>query len=450
MKDISFEMRKSRLIVGEREKVRMAVSSYNKTILDSGIRVVSESIPYIKSLSLGVWVDVGSRDESDLDNGITHFIEHMVFKGTQRRSAREIAEFVEDIGGYLNAFTTKENTCFYVRVLSEHLKEGVEILADIVQNPRFDKREIEKEKRVVFEEIKDVEDDFEDYIGDLLEYQIYHPHPLGLPIIGTRETVSRFTKEKLFEHLHKFYNPNNIVISAAGNLTHEKLVEYVDKFFTSRGGDGLHRVREKPGEVRALSYVVEKPSSQSHVCIGTATFGAVDEKRDHLILLNTILGDGMSSRLFQNVRERYGLAYSIYSFYTMFKDSGVFGVYFACDRKNIERTIDLVWKEFNSIAKNGVSVDELNRAKAQFKSSILIGLESMSNRMQRLAQIELVYDGNYSDVDEIIKRVESIAPEEIQEVAGEILKREKFTTVILNSSKNKTEKTNDNRSSKRN
>ena len=211
-------MRKSRSVVVEKEKTQVATSNYNKTVLSNGIRVVSESIPHVKSVSLGVWVDVGSRDESDLDNGITHFIEHMVFKGTGKRSAREIAEFVEDIGGYLNAFKTKENTCFYVRVLSEHLKEGVEILADIVQNPTFDKREIEKEKKVVYEEIKDVEDDFEDYIGDLLEYQIYHPHPLGLPIIGTRETVSGFTREKLFEHLRKFYNPSNIVVSAAGNL----------------------------------------------------------------------------------------------------------------------------------------------------------------------------------------------------------------------------------------
>lgn len=435
MKDISFEMRKSRSVVVEKEKTQVATSNYNKTVLSNGIQVVSESIPHVKSVSLGVWVDVGSRDESDLDNGITHFIEHMVFKGTGKRSAREIAEFVEDIGGYLNAFTTKENTCFYVRVLSEHLKEGVEILADIVQNPTFDKREIEKEKKVVYEEIKDVEDDFEDYIGDLLEYQIYHPHPLGLPIIGTRETVSGFTREKLFEHLRKFYNPSNIVVSAAGNLVHDKLVEYVDKFFTATNKNGFVNVRRKPEGMRAVNYVIERPSSQSHVCIGTATFGARDKWRDHLLLLNTIIGDGMSSRLFQNIREKYGFVYSIYSFYTMFKDSGVFGVYFACDRKNVEKTIELVWKEFNSIVKNGVSVDELKRAKEQVKSSILIGLESMSNRMQRLAQIELVYDGRYSDVNEVIKKIGRITPDEIREVAVETLRKEKFTTVIINPSK---------------
>lgn len=436
--------------IAEKRKVQGLTSNYNKTVLENGIKIVSESIPHVKSISIGVWVDVGSRDENELNNGITHFIEHMVFKGTKKRNTREIAEFVENIGGYLNAFTTKENTCFYVRILSEHLKEGVEILSDIVQNPVFDKKEIEKEKGVVFEEIKDIEDDLEEYIGDLLEYHIYYPHPLGFPIIGTRETVSKFTREKLFEHLREFYNPTNIVISAAGNLVHDKLVEYVSKFFNLTNRNGFYHMRKKPEKVSAVNYVIEKPASQSHVCIGTATYGAKDSKRDHLFLLNTLLGDGMSSRLFQNIREKYGFVYSIYSFYTMFKDSGIFGVYFACDKKNVSKAIDLVWKEFNLIVKNGIDPDELKRAKAQVKSSLLIGLESMSNRMQRLAQIELVYDGVYSDIGDIIRRIEKISPDEVQEIASEILNEERFTTIIINPAKNNMEKTYDRWRSKRN
>lgn len=436
--------------IAEKQKIQFFTADYNRTVLENGIRVVSESIPYVKSISLGVWINVGSRDEDEANNGITHFIEHMVFKGTKKRNAREIAEFVEDIGGYLNAFTTKENTCFYVRILSEHLKEGVEILSDMIQNPVFDKKEIEKEKGVVFEEIKDIEDDLEEYIGDLLEYYIYYPHPLGFPIIGTKETVKAFTQEKLFEHLKKFYNPNNIVISAAGNLVHDELVRYVDRFFNSRSTNGFYYKREKPDKVRVVNHTVEKATNQSHICIGTATYGAKDSKRDHLLLLNTILGDGMSSRLFQNIREKQGLVYSIYSFYAMFKDSGVFGVYFACDKKNVDKTIEYVWKEFDSVVKGGIRLDELKRAKAQVKSSLLIGLESLSNRMQRLAQIEFFYDGKYTDINEIIRGIEAISSDEVCEVANEVLNKERFTTIIINPAKNNMEKTYDSRRSKRN
>jgi predicted Zn-dependent peptidase len=427
------------------------VSLYNRTVLENGIRVVSESVPYVRSVSLGVWVDVGSRDENETDNGITHFIEHMVFKGTRKRNAQEIAEFVEDIGGYLNAFTTKEHTCFYVRILGEWLEKGVEVLADLVQNPTFEENEIEKEKLVVYEEINDAEDDLEEYIGDLLEYQLFYPHPLGFPIIGTRETVGSFTREKLFEHLNKFYTAENIVISAAGNLRHDDLVELVLKYFRdTRVKNGAYKIREAPKISNPKKYVIEKPSSQSHICMGVLTYGAKDERRDQVLLLNTLLGDGMSSRLFQNVREKYGLVYSIYSFYSMFNDSGIFGVYFASDEKNVGRTLDIIFKEFKSIVENGISNEELKRAKAQVKSSILMGLESMSNRMQRLAQIELVYDGKYSEVEEIIERIEKVEPEDVQRLAQEILKEEKFTTVIINPSKNNLEKRHDNRSPKRN
>ncbi len=426
-------MRKSAIL--ERKTNSGLTSEFKRTVLENGIRIISERVPYVKSISLGVWVDVGSRDETEKDNGITHFIEHMVFKGTKKRNARQIAEFIEDIGGYLNAFTTKENTCFYVRILSEHLEKGIEVLADLVQNPVFDRREIQKEKGVVFEEIKDVESDFEEYIGDLLEYHIFYPHPLGLPIIGTRETVEEFTRDKLFEHLRKFYTPNKMVISAAGNLNHDVLVDYVLKYFNSGLKNGFYHSREKPNVKKAESHIIEKPTSQSHVCIGTITYGAKDLKRDHVLLLNTLLGDGMSSRLFQRVREKYGLVYSIYSFYSTFNDSGIFGVYFATDRKNVDKTLDLIFKEFDSIIRKGISEPELKRAKSQVKSSLLIGLESMSNRMQRLAQVELVYDGKYSRIDEIISRIERIQPEEVREVAGEILKPENFTKVVINPSK---------------
>ncbi len=426
-------MRKSAIL--EKKANFGLTSEFRRTILENGIRVISESVPYVKSISLGVWVDVGSRDEDEESNGITHFIEHMVFKGTKKRNARQIAEFIEDIGGYLNAFTTKENTCFYVRVLSEYLEKGIEVLSDLVQNPVFDRREIEKEKGVVFEEIKDVEDDFEEYIGDLLEYHIFYPHPLGFPIIGTRETVAEFTQDKLFEHLKKFYTPNRIVISASGNLKHDVLVDYVLKYFDLNLKNGFYYKREKPNIKIARDYVIEKPSSQSHVCIGTITYGAKDSKRDPVLLLNTLLGDGMSSRLFQEIREKYGLVYSIYSFYSTFNDSGIFGVYFASDKKNVNKTLDLIFREFETIVKRGVSVSELERAKSQVKSSLLIGLESMSNRMQRLAQIEFVYDGKYSSVDEIISRIEKVQPDEVQEVADEILKPENFTKVVINPSK---------------
>jgi predicted Zn-dependent peptidase len=412
-------------------------AQYQKTTLPNRIRVVTEEIPYVRSVSIGVWVDVGSRDEEVGNNGITHFIEHMLFKGTVHYTNQQIARSLESVGGYLNAFTTKEHTCFYARVLDEHIPKAIDVLSDLVIAPVFPKNEIEKEKQVVLEELKNLEDDPDDLIHDYLDTRIYNKHPIGFPIIGNAQNIERFNRDQLFSHMQQHFTPQNIVVAAAGNLKHEEIVTLVDKYFKMNKRRSVPRVRKAvPKKGISLSDTFEKPIRQAYVCLGTLGYGIKDPMRYPLLLLNTLLGEGMSSRLFQNIREKYGFAYAVYSFVNMMSDTGSFGVYIGTDNQTITRSVDLIYKELRKLKSKPVGNSELKRTKAQMKGSMMLGLENMSNRMMRLGSGEL-YLGDYLSLEEVLRSIEAVTSDQIQCVANTLFNFDNFSTVIFKS-KNET------------
>lgn len=408
-------------------------TNYQKTVLPNGIRIVTEEIPYVRSVSVGVWIDTGSRDEDERNNGITHFIEHMVFKGTERFSNQQIARSLESVGGYLNAFTTKEHTCFYARILDEYLNRAIDVISDLIQHPRIESKEVEKEKLVVLEELKNIEDDPDDIIHDYLDHNVYFKHPLGFPVIGKAENIRRFTSKDLFSHIQRHFVPGRMVVAAAGNLKHEELVTLVMKYFKSNGQMHLQARRIRASHrIHSKKEVIEKPINQAYVCMGTLSYSVKNQMRYPLLVLNTLLGDGMSCRLFQNIREKYGFAYAVYSFANLLSDTGSFGVYVGTDNNNIDRSIELIYKELEKLRKKPVGVAELARTKAQMKGSMMLGLENMSNRMIRLGSGEL-YFREYLTLDEVIKSIDAVDRDQIQKVANNILKIENFSTVIFKS-----------------
>ncbi len=405
---------------------------YQKTVLDSGIRVVTEKIPYVRSVSLGLWTDVGSRDENDEQNGISHFLEHMVFKGTRTRSVRDIAQSLESLGGYLNAFTTKEQTCFYARVLDMHVGEAMDVLADLVQHGTFKPEEIEREKLVVIEELKNTEDDPEDIIHDYFDKALFPKHPLGFPIIGTQENLQKFKRDDLRSHLRTYYRPSRVVVAAAGNIDHNHLVRLVEKHLgvlSAERGDA--RRSEAPSVIDHNTFAeYPRPINQAHICLGTVAYSIKHPDRYPLMVMNALLGEGMSSRLYQNIREKYGFAYSVYSYTNLMSDTGVFGTYMATDKKNITNSIELILKELNRLKAKPVSKAELDRTKSQIKGVMMLGLENMSGRMMRLGSSELYFE-TFTSLDTILKKVDAVTSESIQNAANDLFKEEKFSTVIV-------------------
>jgi predicted Zn-dependent peptidase len=408
-------------------------ATYQKTILPNGVRVVTEDIPHVRSLSLGFWIETGSRDEIPTNNGISHFIEHMVFKGTKKRTVKEIAQSIESVGGYLNAFTSKEHTCYYARVLDEHLELATDVLSDMVFQPTFPEKELDKERNVILEELKQAEDDPDDIIQDYFEKAIFKTHPLGMPVIGTAKTISSFMRKDLVRYRTEKYTSANLVVAAAGNLHHEEVVELSQRYIQNNTTTARERaadaqlVFEKPGSVISEYY---KPIQQAHICLGTIGFNVLDEKRFPMQVLNTLLGDGMSSRLFQNIREKYGFAYAVYSFNNMMQDTGAVGVYIGTDNIHVQRCIDLVWKELKSLRSQGITKEELTRTKAQMKGSMMLGMENIPNRMIRLGSSEL-YFGELIALDEIIAKINAVTREDVQEIADELFKEDRFATVIF-------------------
>jgi predicted Zn-dependent peptidase len=407
-------------------------SLYSKTVLDNGVRIVTEVIPYVRSVSLGVWANVGSRDENQSQNGISHFVEHMVFKGTKNRSVRDIAQSLESLGGYLNAFTTKEQTCFYARVLDRHVTEAMDVLSDLVQNATFKTEELEKEKLVVIEELRNAEDDPEDIIHDHFEKALFPTHSLGFPIIGTEENLRRFRRDDLQSHISSYYCPSKIVVSAAGNVDHKQLVSLVRKSFKNypMAEGSTKRIPGPSKTVKPSFREILRPINQAHVCLGTVAYGLRHKNRYPLLVLNALLGEGMSSRLYQNIREKYGFAYSVYSFLNMLSDSGAFGAYVGTDKKNIDNSIELIHKELHKLKKKLVSHAELERTKSQIKGMMMLGLENMSGRMMRLGSSELYFE-SFVSLDSIIRKVNAVTSEAIIGVANDLFDQETFSTVVI-------------------
>ncbi|HTY36560.1 MAG TPA: pitrilysin family protein [Bacteroidota bacterium] len=409
-----------------------ADSTYRKTVLANGLRIVSEELTHVRSVSVGVWIDTGSRDESSLLNGISHFIEHMVFKGTRNRSVKEIARSIESVGGYMNAFTGKEHTCYYARVLDEHTSLAVDVLSDLVQNAKFPEKDLEKEKAVVIEELKNAEDDPDDIIHDYFDRALFGNHPLGNPVIGTEKNLRSFSRSDLVAYAGSHYVPRNMVLAAAGNVSHGQLVELAEEYFGSRSkhSRGGQSRRLKPRDYRPEKKEYKKPIQQAHVCLGTQAWGVKSKQRYPMLVLNTLLGDGMSSRLFQNIREKYGFAYSVYSTATLMSDAGVFSAYIGTDKQHVDFSTELILREFEKLVKKPVSLAELNRTKAQLKGSMMLSLESIPHRMMRLGTSELYFQ-DINSIDSILKQINGVRQEDVQDTAQSLFKQSRLSKVVI-------------------
>jgi predicted Zn-dependent peptidase len=403
---------------------------YRKQVLDNGIRVVAEKMSSVKSVSVGLWVNVGSRDEEKHEQGLSHFLEHMFFKGTRTRSSQDIAKEIDAMGGELNAFTSRETTTFYTKVLDEELPKAVELLGDIFHHSMFDHREIAKEKQVVMEEFKMVEDDPEDLVHDLYTQSIWKGHPLGRSILGTREAVESLSRETILKFLNRHYHPGQIVISVAGNFEWMPLLRLLDRafgHFTSPNGYLPIRVAPKAqGGVVAK----KKPLNQIHFCLGTRGLPQDHPDRYVAYTLNTLLGGGVSSRLFQQVRENRGWVYSIYSVLSSFKDAGLFSVYGATSLETAFKAIHLAIKEIRQISHKGVNVGELEKAKGHMKGSLMLSLESTTSRMSRLAKDE-IYFGRYVSLGEILKGIGHVTPRQIQRLSEDLFDPQYLTLTTL-------------------
>ena len=393
--------------------------------LANGVKVLTEKIPHVHSASIGVWVDVGSRDENDHQAGVTHFIEHLMFKGTQRRSAKDIAEELDAVGGQLNAFTTKEYTCYYARVLDEHLPLAVDLLGDMLFHSRFDEVDIDRERNVILEEIKMYEDAPDELVHDIFAGTIWHSHPLGRPVIGGEQSVRNLSRADLRTFYKQFYTPGNIVVAAAGNFEHEQLLDMLNKTFGQLTGNKKERRFVVPQPNKQV-FCRTKDTEQVHLCLGTPGLPMDHEKIYVFQLINTILGGGLSSRLFQEIREQRGLVYSVFSYHSSYHDSGLFCVYAGLSRENVREALELIVKEIRDIQKQGVSPAELQRVKDQLKGNLLLSLESVSTRMSRLGKSQL-YLGKITPPEEIVRRIMAVTNDDIMELTKNLLKPENFS-----------------------
>jgi len=389
-----------------------------KEYLENGIPVVMESFKNVRSVAVGVWVKVGSRYETPAKNGISHFLEHMFFKGTKKRSPKDIAVEIDTMGGDLNAFTSRENTAFYIKVLDEYLEKGVDLLSDIFVHSTFPEDELEKEKKIIKEEVKMVEDTPDDYIHDLFNQTIWGQEGLGQSILGRRETIASFTREDLIHHISKYYGTKDIIISCAGKFQPAKLMGLLRERF-----GGLRRGSEpKKGPVPGFNNAVKvytKDISEAHICIGVPSVSQTSEDRYKLFVLNTLLGGGVSSRLFQEIRENRGLAYSVYSYTSMYIDTGLWGVYAGVSKKRIREVAELIIHEMLSL-KDTLTEDELDKAKRHLKGNMILGLESTNSRMNNIARQE-IYFNRYFSPDEISKAVDVVSMKQIRELSERLL-----------------------------
>lgn len=382
----------------------------NKTQLSNGLRVVTEKIPSCRSVSFGIWVKTGSRNETPEQGGISHFIEHMLFKGTSRFSAKDIAEEFDAIGGNVNAFTSKEYTCFYAKVLDEHLSIAVDVLSDMFFHSLFDAEELRKEKNVILEEISMYEDTPDDMVHDLITEAAYGDHPLALPILGTEEKLLAMTPDHLRQYMREKYTIENTVISVAGNID-DSLLDLLEKYFGAFGNHGPSDSLAVPEFLSGLRFH-KKKTEQNHICLSFPGLATGDDRQYAMVLLNNAIGGGMSSRLFQEIREKRGLAYSVYSYHSSSADSGLFTVYAGTAPKQTEDVLKLTQEILQDVAQNGLTQSELSKGKEQLKGSLILSLESTSSRMTRLGKNELML-GRHFTLDEMINRIDAVTMDDV-------------------------------------
>jgi predicted Zn-dependent peptidase len=400
------------------------------TTLPNGMKVITEAMSHVRSVSVGVWIGTGSRRETPEQNGVCHFIEHMLFKGTATRSAEDIARSVDSLGGNLDAFTGKELVCYNTKVLDEHLPVAMDILSDLVLNPAFREEDIEKEKGVILEEIKMDADNPDYLVHETFTSNFWKGHALGRPILGTRETVKKLSREVIARYYGEIYTPENMLVTAAGNLTHEQLVSLVGERFEKVKRGGPVPDQSKPATHAQIALKTKKDLEQVHVCLGVPCYPIPHEDRFICYVLNTVLGGGMSSRLFQNIRERQGLAYSVFSELNPYTDTGCLAVYAGTSLESARNVVDCVLKEFSELKQQTVPAEELRRAKDHLKGSLMLSLESTSSRMSNLARQEMHF-GRFFSLDELVESIEKVTADEVQRVAQDFFKSDDIALTVL-------------------
>lgn len=401
-----------------------------KTTLDNGLTIVTERIDSVRSISVGIWVKTGSRNESEEMAGVTHFLEHMLFKGTEKRTSYDIAQSMESVGGYLNAFTSTEYTCYYARCLDTKFERAVEVLSDMVKNSTFPGEELEKEKKVVLEEMKMYKDSPDDVVFEEFSSNVFREHPIGRPVLGYEETVSAFKRQDLFDYVNLRYQPDNMLVAVAGNVDHEEAVRLANEYLSQKVGTTKPQDEQplKPYEV--FNTEIKKPIEQTHMIIGRRALYYDHPDKYLLLLANTVLGGGMSSRLHQNIREKYGYCYSIGPFTQSYIDSGMYGVYIGTDKEYVEHVRKLIRAEFEKIRTEPVDKKELDEAKAQLKGKLLLSQENTSNRMTRLAKSEL-YFNRFVTLDELVENIDAVASDDLQTFSIDFFKPDQFSETVL-------------------
>ena len=407
----------------------MNTLNYRITELDNGLRIITETVDYVQSMSMGVWVGVGSRYEEPAENGITHFIEHMLFKGTERRSAQDIAEQIDAVGGQINAFTSKEYTCYYVKALSEHFELAADILSDMIFHSKFDENELAKEREVIIEEIKMYEDTPDELVNDLFAADIWGDHPLGRTILGPEEVLAAFTGDTLRQYMKKHYTGANMVISVVGNIEHEQVVSVLAKLFGHVARGTRNICIPAPQTVKGVNCHY-KDIGQAQICLGVPGVSNNDDLLYPISLLNTYLGGGLSSRLVQRIREEMGLAYSVYSYHGAYSDTGRLVISVGTRPENCQKVLDMIAEELHQIAQNGISEQELERAFCQMKGSLFMGLESVNSRMNKLGRSLLVQDKIITP-EETVEMLSHVTQEDIQKLAERLFLSNDYTVTVL-------------------
>ena len=403
-----------------------------KTVLENGLTVLTEEIDHVRSISLGVWLKKGSQDESAEDAGVYHFIEHMLFKGTENRNAYEIAKMIDSIGGYTDAFTSKENTCFYAKLLDEHLPQVLELFSDILIRPRFDQEDIERERKVILEEIKMVEDTPGDLVHELFLESFWPDHPLGRPILGSVDTVHSVDQNLLRAKFTENYVPSNMLVTAAGKLDHDDLVQKLQEQFRLNTGKKIAST-PIPAVTGGRSFVQLRPKKdleQAHISLGMMGYSATDPDRYAASVLNVILGGSMSSRLFQEIREERGLCYTVYSSLSPFKDSGYLSIYAATGKETVREAVDLILQQCHLLITEPVTTEELENAKNHLKGSMILSLEGSSSRMFNLARNDL-YHGRQVETEEILDGISAVTIADVQHIAMELFQHSNYGVVVV-------------------
>ncbi len=416
-----------------REKTASAKTTdlfLNRTSLPNGLRILTERMPQIRSASLGFWVGVGSRDEPLEISGISHFLEHLLFKGTARRSAREIAEAFDSLGGELNAFSAKEYTCYYAKVLDDYLEPAIEIMSDMIRNSLFRPADIDAERKVILEEISMHEDSPDDLIHDLFASTLWEAHPLGQGVLGHANIIKALNQEDLTGYFGRNYSPPNMVLAVAGSVDHDKFVDLVIKHFGQEEWGGKQERHQVLPEVHPQTAVYRRPTEQAHVVLGTLGLPSRHPDRFALAVLDNILGGGMSSRLFQKIREEKALAYSVFSYHSMFIETGLMAVYAGTNPENVDNVISLIGQEIKQILSSGITAAELARSKGHIKGNLVLGLEDSGGRMTRIGKSELV-QGEILSLDELIERIDAVSRVKVKELAEEIFGKNPLVLTVI-------------------